>query len=157
MVIADLDEGWRALAAWIGGDPAARRKGTACRQLCEVWRLPIDGHQRTPRIAVEARHRGHQALGVGMSRIFIELTRLGGLHDAAAIHDRDTIGVARDHAEIMRDQQQRRAGLTRNFFQEIQNLRLNRDVQRGGRLVGDDETRLTGQRHRNHDALAHAA
>ena len=39
----------------------------------------------------------------------------------------------------------------------VQDLRLDRDVQRGGGLVGDQQARLTGQRHRDHRALAHAA
>ena len=36
-------------------------------------------------------------------------------------------------------------------------LRLHRDVERGGRLVRDDQPRLAGQRERDHHALAHAA
>ena len=36
-------------------------------------------------------------------------------------------------------------------------LRLHRDVERGGRLVGDDQLRLGAERERDHDALAHAA
>ena len=35
--------------------------------------------------------------------------------------------------------------------------RLNRDVERGRRLVGDDERRLAGERHRDQHALPHAA
>ena len=40
---------------------------------------------------------------------------------------------------------------------QFQDLRLDRDVQRGGRLVGDDQLGLAGQRDGDHDALAHAA
>src|SRR6185312_14876982 len=36
-------------------------------------------------------------------------------------------------------------------------LRLHRDVERGGRLVGDDQRRIGGERERDDDALAHAA
>jgi len=41
--------------------------------------------------------------------------------------------------------------------QEIEDLRLDRDVERGGRLIRDQELRLAGQRYRDRDALAHAA
>ena len=40
---------------------------------------------------------------------------------------------------------------------QLQNLRLDRDVERGGRLVGDQELGRAGERHRDHDALALAA
>ena len=36
---------------------------------------------------------------------------------------------------------------------EVQHLRLNRDVERGHRLVGDDEARVGDNRARNTDAL----
>ncbi len=40
--------------------------------------------------------------------------------------------------------------------QQIEDLRLDRHVERGRRLVGDQELRLAGERHRDHRALAHA-
>ncbi len=40
---------------------------------------------------------------------------------------------------------------------ELQDLGLDRHVERGGRLVGDEELRVAGERHGDHDALAHAA
>jgi hypothetical protein len=40
---------------------------------------------------------------------------------------------------------------------QLQNLRLDRHVERRRGLVGDEELRLTGERHGDHDALAHAA
>ena len=40
---------------------------------------------------------------------------------------------------------------------QLEDLRLDRDVERRGRLVGDQELRRAGERHRDHHALAHAA
>ena len=40
---------------------------------------------------------------------------------------------------------------------QLQDLGLNGHVQRGGGLVSDQDIRLTGQCHGDHDALAHAA
>ena len=57
----------------------------------------------------------------------------------------------------MGDQHHRHAEAVLHVLQQIEDLRLDGDVERGGRLVGDDEFRLAGQRHRDHDALAHAA
>ena len=42
-------------------------------------------------------------------------------------------------------------------LQELQDLGLDRDVERGRRLVGDQQLRLAGEGHRDHHALAHAA
>ena len=41
--------------------------------------------------------------------------------------------------------------------EQVDDLRLDRDVERGERLVGDDEARLDGERARDADALALAA
>ena len=66
-----------------------------------------------------------------------ELARRRALDDAAAIHHRDAVGVVRHHAEIVGDEQQRRAGLALQLRQQVEDLRLHGDVERGGRLVGD--------------------
>ena len=41
--------------------------------------------------------------------------------------------------------------------QQLEDLRLHRDVERGRRLVGDQQLRVVDERHRDHHALAHAA
>jgi hypothetical protein len=40
---------------------------------------------------------------------------------------------------------------------QVEDLRLDGDVERRGRLVGDQHLGIAGQRHGDHDALAHAA
>ena len=48
-------------------------------------------------------------------------------------------------------------GLSMGFLQlskYLENLRLNRDIQSGRRLVGNDQSRFTEERHRNHHPLA---
>ena len=42
-------------------------------------------------------------------------------------------------------------------LQQLDDLRLHGDVERGGRLVGDQQVGLVGERHGDHDALALAA
>ena len=43
------------------------------------------------------------------------------------------------------------------ILQKLQDLRLDGDVEGGGRLVGDQEIGLVGERHRDHHALTLAA
>ena len=43
------------------------------------------------------------------------------------------------------------------LLQQIHDLRLHRDVERGGGLVGEQEHGVQRERHRDHGALAHTA
>ena len=79
------------------------------------------------------------------------------LDEARGIHHDDAVGVARDDAEIVRDDDQRDVELARQVLHQLQDLRLDGDVERGGRLVGDDQLRIAGKPDRDHHALAHAA
>ncbi len=58
-----------------------------------------------------------------------------------------------DDAEIVRDQQHRHALRLLQLDQQLENLLLDRHVQRGGRLIGDQHVGLGRQRDRNHHAL----
>ena len=57
----------------------------------------------------------------------------------------------------MRDQQHRQLARFPQLIQQIENLRLNRDIQSRGRFVGDQQFRIARQGHGNHYALSHAA
>src|SRR5437588_13119214 len=77
--------------------------------------------------------------------------------DLAEIHHRDTMGHVLDDREIMTDEQQRQAELLLKILEQVDDLRLDRDVERGDRLVADDQLGLGRERARNADALALAA
>ena len=57
----------------------------------------------------------------------------------------------------MGDEQQGHVPVAHQRTHELQDLRLDRDVQGRGRLIGDEQLGLTGKRHGDHDALPHAA
>ena len=73
------------------------------------------------------------------------------------VHDDHAGGDAGDDAEIMGDEDQPHGEFPLQAGEKVQNLRLNGDVERRGRLVGQDQRRLAHQRHGDHDALAQAA
>ena len=77
--------------------------------------------------------------------------------DHAAVHHVHALAHARDDAEVVRDQDERGVAIRDERAQQVEDLRLDRHVERGRRLVGDQELRLAGERHRDHRALAHAA
>ena len=59
--------------------------------------------------------------------------------------------------EVVADQDVAEAELLLQVLQQVEHLRLHRDVERADRLVGDDQLRLRDQRARDRDALALAA
>ncbi len=43
------------------------------------------------------------------------------------------------------------------LFHQLENLRLDRHIERSGRLVGDQHLRVAAHRHRDHRTLTHTA
>ena len=80
-----------------------------------------------------------------------------GLEHLTCVHHDDLVCHACNDAEIVRDQYQRHACLLLQIGDEIENLSLNRYIQRGCWLVRDEHGGLARQRHGNHCALQHAA
>ena len=108
-------------------------------------------------VDVEARDRAQQADRVGVLGIGKQVGHIGALDDLAGVHHQHLVGDLGDHAEIVGDDQDRHAEPALQVAQEVENLGLDGDVERGRRLVGDQQRRLARQRHGDHDALAHAA
>ena len=184
--VADLEEGrahavTASRAAWWQATqcPAALSSsaGAACRQtsvacaqrpaktqprmrLIEARDQPRD--LREP-LAVarqrraELRHGAEQALRVGVPGPRKQLASRRLLDLAARVHDDDVLGHLGDDAQIVRDEHDRRADAALELAHQIEDLRLHGDVERGGRLVGDQQLGIAGERHGDHDALAHAA
>ena len=73
------------------------------------------------------------------------------------VHHLHPVGDARDHAEVVGDQHDRRLQVLLDALHDVEDLRLDRDVERRRRLVGDEHVGLVGDRHRDHHPLAHAA
>ena len=80
-----------------------------------------------------------------------------GLHEHPRVHDVHALAHAGDDAEVVRDQDQRRVVLGDEVAQEVEDLGLNRHVERRRRLVGDQELRLARKGHCDHRPLPHPA
>ncbi len=79
------------------------------------------------------------------------------LDDFPGVHNGHVVCHFRHHAQIVGDQQDGHAHTLLQTAQQFQNLRLDGDVQRGGRLIRDQQAGLACQRYRNHHSLLHAA
>jgi hypothetical protein len=114
--------------------------------------------RRVPgQVPVDPRHCVYQSPGIGMARIGEHLLGRPLLHNLAGIHHDHALAHIRDHAERVADENDRRTEIAVELHDQVENLRLDGDVERGGRLVGDQQRGLVGEPHGEHDALAHAA
>ncbi len=77
-------------------------------------------------------------------------------HLAVLKHDH-AIGDLGDDAEIMGDEHDGHVAAALQVADQFEDLRLRRDIERGGRFVGHQHGRLERQRHGDHRALALAA
>ena len=76
-----------------------------------------------------------------MLRLLDDVAHRADLGDAAGVHDGDAVGGLGDDAHVVGHQHHRRAVVAAQTLQQGDDLRLDRDVERGRRLVGDDEAR----------------
>ena len=80
-----------------------------------------------------------------------------GFNDLPGVEHVQGFTTSGDEPEVVGDEQQRHAVRLDERIEQIENFGLRRHVERGGRLVGDQQPRPAGQRHGEHDALLHAA
>ena len=92
-----------------------------------------------------------------MTRIGEHARRLARLDDLSLPHHDHVVGDAPDDVEVMGDEQHRHAELGLQVLEQLEDLRLHGDVERGRRLVGDQEIGTVGERHGDHHPLALAA
>ena len=85
-----------------------------------------DAAQQPARVGVRAGRANSSATGAGLDEL-------------AGVHHRHPVGDARDHAEVVRDEDIAMPNSRCSSREQPQDLRLDRHVERGGRLVGDDE------------------
>ena len=80
-----------------------------------------------------------------------------GFNDLPGVHDGDAIRHSGDNSEIVSDQHNRHAFGFFQLIHQLKNLCLDRDIQRRGWFIGDQDRWITGQALRNHGTLEHAA
>src|SRR5260370_707860 len=75
------------------------------------------------------------------------------LHREAEIHDKHVMGDVTHYSEIVRDEEIGEAQFLLEIHEQVEHLRLHRDVEGRHRLVGDDKLRTQYQRPRDRDPL----
>ena len=81
----------------------------------------------------------------------------GQLDHSPEVHDRDPVADVADDAQVVGDEQVGQPELALEPLEQVDDLGLDRHVERADRLVGDDQVRVEGERAGHADALALAA
>ena len=92
-----------------------------------------------------------------MSGVVEHIVHGAVLDDLARVHDRHVIRHARHDAQVVGDENDSHAVLPLQVAQQVENLCLDGDVQRRGRLIRDQDRRFAGDGHGDHRPLQHAA
>ena len=92
-----------------------------------------------------------------MVRISEQVARPVRLHLLASVLDDDPIGSFRHDPHVVGYEHEPHAVVAAQPHQKVENLRLDGYVERGRRLVGDQDLGPACERHRDHHPLAHAA
>src|SRR6266540_548611 len=154
--IALVQERRILLPAAVDRERAAWMKATAGHGIHRIGHEAFDRRQPLL-LEIESWNRSEQADRIRVLRLREQRLDARMLDDAPGVHDRYLVGELGDDAQIVRDQDDRRARFLAQRAHEVEDLRLDRHVECCGRLVGDKKVGLAGERHRDHDALAHAA
>ena len=135
-----------------------RRSSRACARFTvtaeESSRLPVACGKECRRLDPGARYRIEQALGVGGLRRAEYLVGRAGFDYPAAAHDHHVVAHLPDDREVVRDEQVRHAGRLPDVAQQVEDLRLDGDVQRGDRFVAGEHAWLAREGAGDGDALA---
>ena len=127
-----------ARAAAVHHVRAARVERAAGRQADHARRLPGDRRRAAPRRrSIRGATRAARACTGGAAAV--ERAPVAVLHRPAGVHHEHVVGDLGDHSEVVRDQDDRRAELALQRAQQLEDLRLHGDVERGRRLVGDQQ------------------
>ncbi len=81
----------------------------------------------------------HQHCRVFVGRVCKQCIGASGIDNTPFPQHITVLGGARQHGEIMRDEQHGRTGLIDQSDEQFENLLLGDRVERGGRLVGNDQ------------------
>lgn len=92
-----------------------------------------------------------------MTRAFDHVSGRSKLDDFAEVHDGDPIRDVFNHRKIVGDEDEREVHLSTKLREQVENLRLNRNIEGGHGFVGYEDFRFERERPGNRDALALSA
>src|SRR4249919_280351 len=139
----------RVSAAWM---EAARGRGVNGARY-----LALEHDPRASRtwgiVRLDHGNRREEGLGVGVDRALVELVDRCHFDNHAKVHHRDPVRDMSDDSQVVRDEDVGEPVLVLEVVEQIDDLRLNRYVERRDGLVRDDQPRVQSERARDADSL----
>ena len=136
----------RERAAW--PEAAAHPGGAQIRQLT--------GNRGEPLLsAINGWYRGEQPFRVGVNRVKEHIPGLAALDDLAGIEHRHMAGNAPYDPKVVADEHHRQPAAALQLLKQIQDLRLDCDIERRGGFVQDKQVGLGRKRTGQQGALPH--
>ncbi len=116
--------------------------------------MPVQ-HALVARVGIG--HGRDEALRIGLLRRGADLLGRAEFDDLAAMHHGHAVAEIAYHRNVVRNEDEAEVQPLADIEQQVEDLAADRDVERRGRLVGDDDARIERQRPGDADALALAA
>jgi hypothetical protein len=136
---------------------AAGREGTLGRWCLERrQRAPGDSGQPVDRLG-DVGAGGGQRGGVGVQRVVVQQGGGADLDDLPGVHDDRAVADGGRQVQIVGDEQHRQPGPAAQIIEDRYHLGLGDGVERGGRLVGQQQAGPGQQRGGDHHPLQHPA
>src|SRR4051794_23263798 len=133
------------LAAWV--------EATARRGIERARDVAAEDDPRPAELRIRDRDRGEQGLRVRMLGVAEHLATIRHLGDLAEVHHGDAVTDVLDDAHVVGDEEVGQPELALEVLEQVEDLRLDRDVERGDRLVAHDQIGLEDERAGDADPL----
>ena len=131
---------------------------TAARRGIERRRnIAGQDHPLAPPPHVGNRNGRHQGARVRVMRVLEDRRAIGHLSDAPEVHDRDAIADVLDDTHVVGDEHVGQAKLALERLEQVQDLRLDRDIECRDRFVAHQQLGFENERPGDADALPLAA
>lgn len=117
-----------------------------------IGNLPAFGSSRL-RSGSWHRRGSQQQPGIRVNRVPEQLFRRRDFDDPPCIHHGDPVADVPNHPEIVRDENVRQPHVAFQVVEQVDDLRLHRNIERRNRLVRHHETRIHHQRAGDADPL----
>jgi len=129
----------RVLGAAAEGVRATRTEVAARRRVQQRRRQSRNRRQALRAVTVDPGDRPQQAPRVGVQRVVEQFVECALLDHPSRVHDDYSVGDVGDDGEVVGNEDDPGIGLLAQRSQLLQDLGLDRHVERGGRLVGDQQ------------------
>ncbi len=136
---------------------AARMESATRRWVDRAGNVTLEDDSFLFVLRIRNGHSGKKRPSIRVFSVAVDGLAGGDFDNLSQIHDRHSVADMLDHPEIVRNEKIGEMHLLLELLEEIDDLRLDGDIQGGDRLIGYDELRIHGQCPGDADPLPLAA